>query len=399
MRRVAYVCADPGVGVWGCKGASAHVRSVLRALRRRGADVTLLATRTGGRPPADLVDLPLVVLPAVDGVSAPERERQAQAANTSLRSALHAAGPFDLVWERYSLWSVAGMEYARATDATRGLLEVNAPLVDEQARHRVLHDRAGASEAARRVMTHADGVVAVSEAVGAWARGHGADPVAVVPNGVDVERFDVAARRGAAGGGDPDGFTAVFVGTLKPWHGVELLVEAVRRAGGAGVAPRLLIVGDGPRRAAVEAAVHRAGLEETTTFAGAVDPDEVPRWLKRAHVGVAPAPSGAETYFSPLKVLEYLAAGLPVVAGNVGQMPALLDYGRTGVLCPPGDAGALAAAIVDLRDDPGLRARLGSRGRVLARAHSWDEVVDRALATVGLSGEQIPEGCAGEGAA
>ena len=70
-RRVAYVCADPGIPVFGCKGASVHVQEVIRALRRAGAEVHLYAARRGGEAPPDLVDLPLSLVPAPRPAPAP----------------------------------------------------------------------------------------------------------------------------------------------------------------------------------------------------------------------------------------------------------------------------------------------------------------------------------------
>lgn len=228
--RVAYVCADPGVPVFGRKGASVHVQEVVRALLRRGARVTLFASRTGGEVPAGLEGVEVRRLPrpkSIDGRALPaaDRERALQAADAQLPAALAAAGPFDLVYERYALWSTGALRHARAT-GTPSVLEVNAPLVDEQAEHRELIDAAGALRATQVAFAEADAVVAVSRPVADWARALGAPAarVHVVPNGVDPDRFP---PRAAAGRRTTDPFTVGFVGTLKPWHGTEVLVDAV----------------------------------------------------------------------------------------------------------------------------------------------------------------------------
>lgn len=143
--RLAYVCADPGVPVFGGKGASVHVQEVVRALVEKGVRVELFASRTGGDPPPGLEEVPLHRLPSPPKGDLEKRERELLAANDELREALEAAGPFDAVYERYSLWSFAGMEYAART-AVSGILEVNAPLIEEQAAHRGLADRAGAED-------------------------------------------------------------------------------------------------------------------------------------------------------------------------------------------------------------------------------------------------------------
>jgi glycosyltransferase involved in cell wall biosynthesis len=97
-------------------------------------------------------------------------------------------------------------------------------------------------------------------------------------------------------------------------------------------------------------------------------------------VAVAPYPNHADFYFSPLKVYEYMAAGLPVVASEIGQLATLIEHDRTGLLCEPGDPVALADAIERLRQQPQLRAQLGREAReTMLREHSWDAVVQRIV--------------------
>jgi glycosyltransferase involved in cell wall biosynthesis len=105
---------------------------------------------------------------------------------------------------------------------------------------------------------------------------------------------------------------------------------------------------------------------------------------------VAPYPRLSRFYFSPLKVYEYMAAGLPVVASRLGQLEGLIQDGINGLLCPAGDAVALAAALGELRVDLALRRRLGEAARAsVLRHHTWEAVVNRILSlaqTVPVSG-------------
>ncbi len=90
-------------------------------------------------------------------------------------------------------------------------------------------------------------------------------------------------------------------------------------------------------------------------------------------------------YFSPLKVYEYLAAGLPVIGSAIGEIPDVLDHGRLGRLVPPGDPAALADELVLLRRDHDERRRLRTATRQAALSrHSWAGVVDRSLALLDL---------------
>lgn len=103
-------------------------------------------------------------------------------------------------------------------------------------------------------------------------------------------------------------------------------------------------------------------------------------------VGVAPYPTFDGFYFSPLKVYEYMAAGLPVVASRVGDLSELIQDGVDGFLVPPGDPAALAAALDRLRSDRGLRTRMGSAARLkVLRSHTWDMVVRRMLDLSGIA--------------
>jgi glycosyltransferase involved in cell wall biosynthesis len=376
---VAYVSADRGVPVFGRKGCSIHAQEVLRAFLRKGVQVDLFVTNVEGEPTRGLESVRLHPLPYPAKGEPAARERASLAGNEALCAALEQWGPFNFVYERYSLWSFAAMEYA-LDNGVPGLLEVNAPLIEEQAQFRVLIDRAAVEHVAERVFSAASTLLAVSDEVAAYlekfAGAHW--KIHVVPNGVDPERFPSRLERKMPK--QHGTFTVGFVGTLKPWHGLDILLEAFAQLHSRQPAARLLIVGNGPEHEKLMTEVAARGLADAVYFTGAVDAAEVPAWLASMDAAVAPYPALANFYFSPLKVYEYMAARVPVVASRIGQLVKLITPEVNGLLVPPGDAAALAAALERLLRDRALGRRLGKAGRAAILAgHTWDQVAQKIL--------------------
>ena len=372
---IAYVCLDPGIPVFGTKGASVHIQEVVREYRRRGHDVTVYATRRGSDVPDDLAELRIVDVP-ITTRDEEERERAQQAASASVSDMVRAGG-YDLVYERYSLFSTVIAECG-----VPGILEVNAPLIDEQRTHRVLVDEQAADAALQEQVQAALATICVSDPVRDWviARTEGTR-VFTVPNGVNVHRITPQPE-------SPGAPVVTFVGTLKPWHGVDVLLRARAHAHKDW---QLRIIGDGPMRAELDDLARSLGID--VDFRGAVAPDAIPQHMAGTAIGVAPYPAmdtDSDQYFSPLKVYEYMAAGLPVVASRVGQLPEIM--GESEYLVPPSDPEALAEALDALVANPVERARVGSDNRRQAeREHSWTGTVDHILAHAGVK-EDVPHG-------
>ncbi len=124
-------------------------------------------------------------------------------------------------------------------------------------------------------------------------------------------------------------------------------------------------------------------------FTGAVSPSDIPSLLERMDVAVAPYPEIENFYFSPLKVFEYMIAGLPVVASRIGQLKELIQDGVNGFLVPPGDPHALSTVLYRLKQNPDLINKEGKEARSsIVSNHTWDMVLDRILVLGGITNQQ-----------
>lgn len=360
--RLLYLTADPGIPVLGRKGASVHVRELVCALESAGTSVVVASPRVapeGENLPSsvDRVEIEPVLPKAHRTPEALDAAIERQAAEiVDVATACRC----DAVYERYSLFGKGGVEAARLLGLPHAL-EVNAPLREEARRFRSLPhgDRAAEIEAA--VFAGTDRIYPVSNELAELLVREGVSraKIEVLPNGIDPTRFAARGHR------DGEPFTVGFAGSLKPWHGIGVLVEAFRLALAQEPSLRLEVVGAGPDETLVESLDLPAA---SFLFHGTLPHQRTLELMSTWDAGVAPYLPMPHFYFSPIKVLEYMAAGICPVASSLGQIQTLLGEER-GVLVSPGDAPALARALVELaRNRPHAEA-LGARAR--AYAHSF----------------------------
>jgi glycosyltransferase involved in cell wall biosynthesis/peptidoglycan/xylan/chitin deacetylase (PgdA/CDA1 family) len=192
-----------------------------------------------------------------------------------------------------------------------------------------------------------------------------ADRVHVIRAGVDTAHFAPPVNGDRRPGSPAGALRIVCVGTLHEVKGQRHLVEACRLLAEQGVDVHGRLIGDGEDRAMLEGAIAAAGLQGRVELAGALTRDQVAAELAAADVLVAPSVPTKQGRREgiPVVLMEAMSSGLPVVASRISGIPELVQDDVSGLLAPPGDAAALAAALRRLADDPGLRARLGVAGR------------------------------------
>lgn len=203
--------------------------------------------------------------------------------------------------------------------------------------------------------------------------------IATIANGVDLDKFNlnVSPREIKQ---NPAEVIVGFTGSLYPWHGVDVLIEAmdlIRKVHGN---VRLVIAGDGVERRGLEKLVAERGLESLVVFLGSVAHMDIPAVVSCFDIAVAPYNPKGLFYFSPLKVYEYMAMGKPVVGSELGQLVSLFEKGDGGLLVPPGNPQELADAIMQLVVDGELRKSMGElNSREAYEKHSWDVAVAKVV--------------------
>ena len=259
-------------------GMDVHISELIAAFRKRGHDVTLIAPRntensefgTGG-------GLTSIVRSYLPGFLTELIElAYSWLAYRRLRNAYRATKP-DFVYERYNLFLLAGSELKKRTGC-KLLVEVNAPLVDERIKYGGLSLQRLARWCETRVWQSADAVLPVTTELAERIRRAGVsqDRIHVIPNGVDPERFspDVDGQAIRRRYGLESAVVLGFVGFMRPWHGLDRILNVVAEWQGEEDL-RLLVVGDGPVRASLESIAREKSIEDRLQITGVIPRDEV----------------------------------------------------------------------------------------------------------------------------
>lgn len=363
--RILYAALDQRVP--GTLGGSVHVQAVADGLAALGHDVHV-ATTPGGSWPAGAVHW--------HAMSPPLGRAELRWSRAGALARLAATVNAQVIIERYYNFGGEGI-IAATRLGLPSVLEVNAPIVDYPGSSKARVDRALLVEPMRRwrdsLCRQTDLFVTPSvQILPPWVD---RSKVLEVEWGADVDHFRPDAAGRVPFERDPHRVLCVFAGAFRSWHGATQLSAALARLHAQGE-HRLgaVFIGDGPERVAAEQAARDVpGI----IFTGAVPHEQLPQCLAAADIGVAPfdpakhKPLALGFYWSPLKIFEYMAAGLPVVAPRLPRIAALVSDGREGWLYDAAEPRALDAALVQLTD-ASLRERLGqaARARVVAE-YSW----------------------------
>lgn len=385
-------------------GQAVHVRELINALRGAGHEVLECALL----PKADAPDsgsgaVAGAVRPSPRGsfwqrLALPRAAVEAlevlynHRGRAMLRAAAERFAP-DFVYERHALHCRAGLDVARELGIPL-LLEVNSPMVTEMRELGLLRLPRRAAATERAVLGGADAVLAVTSVLGERlvAAGARAERLHVIGNGADLARYGDTARAAAPAVRSalalrPNAFVLVFVGYMRPWHRLDLVLAAMQRPGLQDL--HLVLLGEGPALLPLQQAAAAAGLSDRVRALGVVPPELLPSHVMAADAALVPA---INAYASPLKLFDSLAAGVPTLAPDQPNLRETVTHGENGLLFTKDSADSLAEQLARLVQDRTFARQLGQAGRQSVQANAWTwqgnaarvlEVFERLRAGVG----------------
>lgn len=227
-----------------------------------------------------------------------------------------------------------------------------------------------------RFFDRLDGRIAVSEAVRDFLAPYFPGDYRIIPNGIDVERFNDPALRPVERF-DDEKLNILFVGRLDKRKGFKYLLQAYAKVKKTVPQARLMVVGAYDKEDKAEFVLYaRRHRLRDVRFIGHVSEDDLPRYYRTCHVFCAPS-TGFESF--GIILLEAMAAGKPIVASNIAGYRGVLENGKEGILVQPENERLLAEALIRLLKDPALRGRMGRQGQAKATDYSWQKVAQQVL--------------------
>ena len=344
---VISVNQDAGIGPRRAKGAAVHLNAMREAFSVLGADCR--------------------------GIDEPDDNRLTEILNDTLEQ-----GPVNLIYERYALGKSAASHFA-VSHRIPLVLEVNAPLADEQRRWR---GRSNENEDAVHdafVMGNACKVIAVSHDVARYAmeRGAEAERVVVFPNGIDVDRFNLSARIESVRDAliPPGRFVIGFHGRLRPWHGFGMLTSVVGKLLELGLDVHLLVVGEGDFASLDSLPGDRFTRVEWQAH------ENMPLYVAAFDVLPLTYQASLPCYFSPLKLMEAMGCGVVPLVPDLGDLPDTVSHMETGMVYRAGNENQLLEKIASLISNKELLGNMSRCAALEAGQHSWARIAAYAIAS------------------
>lgn len=381
--KVGYLCADFGIPITGKKGASIHIQEFTATLKALGKDVFIVSVNDDAHTNELGVKIYAIIPSRIHLMPFEVKEMFYNFRfYNELKNIVKTEHP-DILHERYSLFNYSGVKFAKKTRIPI-VLEVNAPLIYERNTYGKLRFYHIAKRIEKKIFHGANAIVVVSAILKKYIMEIGVpeDKVHVVPNGVDISKFnpkingDEIRKRYKLDKKIIVGFT----GSLKPWHGVDSLIKIVQSTIKRNPDLHFLFVGTGPLEESLKQYVLTNNLMADVTFTGGLPFQDIPKYIGAMDIAVAPYPKLDNFYYSPIKIFEYMASGKPVIASKIGQIENIIEHNKTGILVEPGNIDELTDNILKLSCDNDLRKKLGENAFEKVKSeYTWEKNAERIL--------------------
>jgi len=382
--KILYYSSHHGLNLNAPAGYATHMRETIHAMKKSGHEVEVLIN--GGtdwnldrnQPAASNIKKNLKkITPKVLWETVKDRQlRKNDALSIDELDALVKKFMPDIIYERYNYFQDSGAKVAKK-NGVKHVLEVNSPYIEEridlQGKSLYLGQ---AKEMEARVFKNCDRLIVVSSAL----KNHfitqynlDKEKIKVLPNAISE---DWLKNTGKPSSIKQDSFVFGFVGSLFPWHGVDLLVEAFSKFEKEYPNSKLQVVGDGEILADLILLADQLGVRSKVNFVGSVPHKEVPKFIKSFDVAIM---AKSNWYGSPVKIFEYGALGVPVIAPNNIPVRDVMTHNQHGYLVEA-TVNDLHQAMKNLYLDEGKRLEMAQefKSKVL-KEHTWMENVKRTL--------------------
>lgn len=371
-------------------GQAVHIEELMTALKAQGHDIVKVAP--GGSEKQDFGEENALVAALKRHLPQAVYELMEFAyslvAYRRLKKAYLEHRP-DVLYERSNLFLLSGVWLKRRYKLPM-LLEVNAPLFEERSKFGQVALKRLARWTEETAWREADYALPVTDVLADYLRRADVPEarIKVIPNGINQERFlkDIDTQAVRQRLKLEDSLVLGFTGFVREWHGLNHVVDLLAEERD-GARLHLLVVGDGPARASLEAQAQALGVSERVTFTGVIGRDQVAEYIAAFDVALQPA---VTSYASPLKLFEYMALGRAIVAPDMRNIKEILSDGVDSLLFDPERETGFKEAIERVCKDDELRSRIGKAARVAItqKALTWE---NNARIIEGLVSNIVPE--------
>jgi len=286
----------------------------------------------------------------------------------------------DFIYERYALYSCAGVIAARHMNIPL-ILEVNTPYAHAWNKYYRLYFPKLAKYFERRILNSASHVITVTDIqkeflVQKYLK---AENISVCHNAINVSEFNPDIKPAEVKWSVPDPVVIGFVGTMNRWQGIPVLSSVIPEVVEKTPNAVFLMVGDGEYRQQLEADIEKCGCGEHVYFTGRVAHKDIPGYISSMDITILP---DSNEYGSPMKVFEYMAMKKAVIAPDVPPVQEIIEQNSTGIIIRRSNKNDLSDAIIELINNKDKRCAIADSSlEYVVKNHTWDVNASKIVET------------------